>query len=200
MIEEGGAKLLIDPGNFSKGFEDVQGVDGILITHQHQDHLLPDNLKKVLAKNPEARIYADEESAGQLAVAGMKAQAVHEGEEFDVKGVKVEVFGKKHITVHPDIPVVADVGYLVAERLFHPGDAYTVPDKPVEILAAPAGGPWLKVEEAIDYVRAVKPKLAFPIHDAVLSPEGQRLNYWALQTYGQAGEFRPVGPEGSTEA
>jgi len=192
--------LLVDPGNFSKGFEDAQGVDAILITHQHQDHLVLDNVKKVTAKNPGCKVYADEESAGQLAESGVKAQAVHAGDEFEVKGVKVEVFGEKHIVIHSDIPGIADVGYLVAGRLFYPGDAYTVPGKPVEILAAPAGGPWLKVQEAIDYVRAVKPKVAFPIHDAVLSEEGRPIHYWALQTYGQAGEFRLIGPEESTEA
>jgi L-ascorbate metabolism protein UlaG (beta-lactamase superfamily) len=71
--------------------------------------------------------------------------------------------------IHPDIPVIPNVGYLVNGALLHPGDSLHVPDRPVDVLALPTGGPWLKVAEAIDYLRAVSPRVAVPIHEAVLS-------------------------------
>lgn len=190
LVEEGKARILIDPGAFSRGFENLAELDAILITHQHQDHLVPEHITALVAKNPAARVYADEDSARLLEKAGVAVQAVHAGDEFDVAGVPVEVFGKLHIVIHPEIPDITDVGYLIAGRLFHPGDAYTVPDRPVEILATPAGAPWLKIGEAIDYVRVVKPKVAFPIHDAVLSGVGLKLHYGLLTSMGGAGEFR----------
>jgi L-ascorbate metabolism protein UlaG (beta-lactamase superfamily) len=79
------------------------------------------------------------------------------------------VFGRDHAQVHPDEPVVPNVGYLIAERLFHPGDSFTRPDVEVEILGLPTAAPWLKAAEAVDYLRAVRPQVAVPIHEALLT-------------------------------
>ncbi|MDB5178910.1 MAG: fold metallo-hydrolase [Patescibacteria group bacterium] len=179
LIEEGKAKFLIDPGAFSKGFEGVTGLSAVMITHQHADHLVAENIKALLAANPEAKVLADEGSVMVLSEAGVMAHAMHEGDEQTIAGVKVAVFGKDHAEIHPDIPGIPDVGYMIAERFFYPGDSYMVPGRPVEVLAAPAGAPWLKVSEAVDYVRAVKPKVAIPVHDAVLAmPE---MNYGLMK-------------------
>jgi L-ascorbate metabolism protein UlaG (beta-lactamase superfamily) len=199
FVEDNGGRLLIDPGAWSSGFEDLTELDAILITHQHQDHMLPENIQGLLAKNPEAKVYADEASAKLLAEAGVRAQAVHTGDEFEAGGVAVAVFGKNHAMIHPDIPGIPDVGYLIAGGLLHPGDALTVPDRAVEILAVPAGAPWEKVEEEIDYVRAVKPKVAIPIHDAPLSDIGRELHFGLLKQMGQAGELRVIENGSSTE-
>ena len=37
------------------------------------------------------------------------------------------------------------------------------------MLAVPIDGPWLKLAEAIDYVNAVAPRLAVPIHEGELT-------------------------------
>ena len=71
--------------------------------------------------------------------------------------------------IHPDIPRITNVGYLVDGRVFHPGDALTVPDHPVETLLLPVMAPWSKISEVIDYVREVKPQRAYDIHDALLT-------------------------------
>jgi L-ascorbate metabolism protein UlaG (beta-lactamase superfamily) len=94
---------------------------------------------------------------------------VHAGEEFEVNGVKVGIYGSNHAVIHPSIPGIENVGYLIAGRFFYPGDNFTDPGVPVEILALPIGAPWLKVSEVIDYVMAVRPKIAIPVHDAVLA-------------------------------
>jgi L-ascorbate metabolism protein UlaG (beta-lactamase superfamily) len=61
-----------------------------------------------------------------------------------------------------------NTGFLIAERLFVPGDAlHDVPGKSVEILALPTGGPWMKFAEAIDYAKKLSPRVVFPIHDAM---------------------------------
>jgi len=117
---------------------------------------------------------------------------VADGEELDVGGVGVRVAGRDHAVIHPDIPVVPNVGYLVGGRLFHPGDAFTPPGQPVEVLAVPAGAPWLKVSEPIDYLRAVRPKVAVPVHDQVLSAAGRSIHYRQLEQLGAKG-VRPCG-------
>ncbi|KKU76691.1 MAG: hypothetical protein UY03_C0028G0012 [Parcubacteria group bacterium GW2011_GWA2_47_64] len=63
---------------------------------------------------------------------------------------------------------VQNTGYFIANRFFYPGDAFYNPGKPVEILALPVAGPWLKISEVIDYAKLLKPKICFPVHDGML--------------------------------
>ncbi|HTL39664.1 MAG TPA: hypothetical protein VL306_02535, partial [Methylomirabilota bacterium] len=41
----------------------------------------------------------------------------------------------------------------------------------IEILAVPAGGPWMKISEAIDFAKDLKPKSCFAVHDAMFIPQ-----------------------------
>jgi L-ascorbate metabolism protein UlaG (beta-lactamase superfamily) len=79
---------------------------------------------------------------------------------------------------------VPNVGYLVGGRLFHPGDAFTEPGQPVEVLAVPAGAPWLKLAEAVDYLRRVGPRVAVPVHEKLLSERGVAAHYRQLEGLG----------------
>jgi L-ascorbate metabolism protein UlaG (beta-lactamase superfamily) len=186
LVEEGPARLLLDPGTLSGGFEEQEGLTAVLVTHQHADHLDLQRLCTLLDRNPGARVLCDEGSAEQLAAAGAAVEVVHDGEELDVGGVAVRVSGRDHAVIHPDIPMVPNVGYLVGGRLFHPGDAFTPPGRPVEVLAVPAGAPWLKVSEPIDYLRQVRPKVAVPVHELVLSQAGKAIHYRQLEQLGGA--------------
>jgi L-ascorbate metabolism protein UlaG (beta-lactamase superfamily) len=180
LVEEGAVRLLLDPGGLSKGFEQLDGLSAILFTHQHADHLSLDHARQLLARNPAAVVVADEGSAPQLAAAGIQARTVHHGDQLDL-GVPLEVLGSTHGIIHPELPPVPNVGYLVAGRLFHPGDSFTQPDRPVEVLAVPATAPWLKVEEAVEYMRAVRPEVVVPIHEALTTMP--QLYYGVLGTF-----------------
>jgi L-ascorbate metabolism protein UlaG (beta-lactamase superfamily) len=184
LVEEGGARLLLDPGAYSDGFEQLEGLTAVCFTHQHADHLDQQRLRGLLDRNPGVRVIADEGSAEPLAAAGAEVEVVHDGDELAVAGLAVRVAGRDHAVIHPDIPVVPNVGYLVGGRLFHPGDALTVPGEPVELLAVPAAAPWLKVSEPIDYLRRVRPRIAFPVHEKVLSETGTGLHYRQLEQLG----------------
>ena len=184
LVEEGGARLLLDPGNLSEGFEELEELTAVLFTHQHADHLDQQRLRGLLDRNPRARVLSDPGSAEPLGQAGTEVEVVADGQELDLGGVGVRVAGRDHAVVHPDIPVVPNVGYLVGGRLFHPGDAFTRPGQPVEVLAVPAAAPWLKVSEPIDYLRAVRPRVAVPVHDQVLSAAGRSIHYRQLEQLG----------------
>jgi L-ascorbate metabolism protein UlaG (beta-lactamase superfamily) len=187
LVEQGRARLLLDPGTLSVGFEELEGLTAVLFTHQHPDHLDQARLRGLLDRNPRARVISDQGSAEPLGQAGVEVQVVADGEELDLGGVGVRVAGRDHAVIHPDIAVVPNVGYLVGGRLFHPGDAFTLPGQPVEVLAVPAGAPWLKLSEPIDYLRAVRPKLAVPVHDQVLSAAGRSIHYRQLEQLGGKG-------------
>ena len=184
LVEEGGARLLLDPGSFSEGFEALDGLTAICVTHQHVDHLDTGRLRRLLDRNPGVRVVADEGSAGALGEAGAEVEVVHEGDELELGGLGVRVAGRVHAVVHPDVPPVPNVGYLLGGRLFHPGDALTVPGEPVGVLAVPAGAPWLKLADAVDYLRLVRPEVAVPVHERVLSEAGIAAHYGQLERLG----------------
>lgn len=168
LVEDGSARVLIDPGAYSHGFEQLTGLTAILITHQHRDHLDVDRLRPLLERNEGAQLRTDAGSAAILAEAGIAAKEVRPGDEFDV-GTKVSVHGSQHAVIHPDVPIVPNAGYLIGDRFFHPGDAFTIPDVDIDVLGLPTGAPWLKASEAVEYLRAVTPNIAIPIHEAVLA-------------------------------
>ena len=184
LVESGDARLLFDPGTLTPGWEEETGLTAVLVTHGHADHLDPDRLPALLQRNPDARVVTDAGSAVSLGEMGVQVTAVAPGDQLDL-GVDVRVLGGEHAVIHPDIPRIPNVGYLVDGRLLHPGDALLVPEEPVEAVCFPLAAPWSKVHETVDYVRAVAPSVGIPVHDAILA----RPEIW-LRMLGQ------LGPDG----
>lgn len=185
-VVDGDADILIDPGSFSAGFEQLTGLTAVLITHQHPDHLDLDRLPALVAANPQATLYADAGSATKLQAAGIAATAVNAGQSIDV-GTPVTVYGRTHAVIHADLPLIENAQFLIGGRLLHPGDSLELPDVPVEILAVPASAPWMAIKEAIDFYRAVAPRAAFPIHERVLANPAMAF-----------GLLEQLGPDGSS--
>jgi L-ascorbate metabolism protein UlaG (beta-lactamase superfamily) len=161
---DGGTRLLLDPGVLS-GFGEVRDLDGVLVTHQHPDHVDPERLGALLAANPGARLWVDGDTAAT--VPGLPDHAVaRPGDRFRIAGATVEVTGGLHAAVYGDVPGCSNAAYLIDDgALLHPGDSFTVPGRGVDVLAVAVDGPWLKLAEAVDYVRAVRPRVAVPIHE-----------------------------------
>lgn len=192
LVEEQETLLLIDPGAFSDGLEDVRGLDAILITHDHFDHMAPESVAHLLQNNPDVVVYAEPDAAKLLKEHDIEAIVATDGDEFDIKGVRIQAFGTKHNPVHHDLPDMGNVGFMVAGRLFYPGDALTVPPVPVEILAQPTDGPWLKLEETLDYLKVVKPKVTIPVHEKTLAMPA--MNYGPMEQFAknQGIEYRNI--------
>ncbi|WP_416970067.1 MBL fold metallo-hydrolase [Streptomyces sp. 4F14] len=169
-LEKDGRTLALDPGVFSEPDAAV-GADAILVTHEHPDHFSEAHLRAALEANPEAEIWTLRAVAEQLAAAFPgRVHTVGHGDTFTAAGFDVQVHGELHAVIHPDLPRITNVGYLIDDgRVFHPGDALTVPDHAVETLMLPVMAPWSKISEVIDYVREVKPARAYDIHDALLT-------------------------------
>jgi hypothetical protein len=71
---------------------------------------------------------------------------------------------------------VANIGYLIDENIFHPGDSFVVPDGiDVQTLLVPIHAPWSKVGEVVDFVIAVRAPKAYPVHDGLLNELGRGL-------------------------
>jgi L-ascorbate metabolism protein UlaG (beta-lactamase superfamily) len=184
LVSTGDARILLDPGSFSTGFEDLDGLTAVLVTHQHPDHLDVSRLPLLLERNPQAQLVTDVGTAQMLRDEhGLDAEVAGAGDTYDV-GVPIEVVGDLHAQIHPDIPRVPNVGYLVDGRLLHPGDCLEIRDRQVEILALPTMAPWMRLADAVDFLRAVAPRTAVPVHEGLLR---------SAELYYNA--FRGLGPD-----
>lgn len=169
ILGEEGQTLVIDPGN-QTGPVSAPGLVAIVITHEHADHWDAEHLEALRAANPNVPIYGP---AGVAAAAeGFDVSVVEAGERVTAGPFRLRFFGGQHAEIHRSIPLVDNLGVLVNERFYYPGDSYAAPDVPVELLAAPAGAPWLKIGEVIDFVLEVAPRATFAVHDAPLSEMG----------------------------
>ena len=192
--------LLFDPGVFSHGFEGITGLSAILITHQHPDHVDTSRLSALIEGNPDAARYADPQTAAQL---GDPWQPVKVGDELTIGGLRVRGGGGVHAAIHPEIPLINNISYLVgdgkhAARLMHPGDALFIPQEPVDVLALPAAAPWMRISEGVEYLRAVNPSRAIPIHQGIVNPVAYNLYYQRYIELGHT-DFRVLEAETGTE-
>ncbi|HEX8092930.1 MBL fold metallo-hydrolase [Jatrophihabitans sp.] len=187
-ISDGDRRLAIDPGMFSEVAEALTDIDAVLITHEHPDHLDVDKLAAAAARNPDLRVWGPQSIVDQLAgnqALGERLTAVGPGQSFVAGGLQVRTYGGQHALIHSSIPVIANVGYLVGDAVYHPGDSYIVPNASVEALLVPVNAPWAKVAETVDFTISVRAPRAFQIHDGLLNDAGFGLYEGQLARVGQ---------------
>ena len=200
LLEDSGKKLFVDPGNFTSPLTDTGNTVAVVITHEHADHWTPEQLKRILDLNGEVPIYAPEGVA--TAATDFDITVVHAGDTVEAGPFTLRFFGGKHAVIHESIPVVDNLGVLIDDQLYYAGDSFVVPEGvEVDVLAAPAGAPWMKMAETMDYVLAVKPKRSFATHEMVLSRAGKELAgsriQWATEQNG--GEYLALEPGDSID-
>lgn len=176
-LEQDGRVLVLDPGIFSESAEALAGADAVLLTHEHPDHYDAAALCQALAESPRLSIYAPAGVAQDLRTQAPEHAArifvSTAGETLSVAGFAVQCFGGQHALIHASVPVVANVGYLIDDDVYHPGDSLIVPHGvSVGTLLVPIHAPWSKVSEVVDFVVSVRAPRAFQIHDALLSEKG----------------------------
>lgn len=196
-LDHAGRALTIDPGAFSQVGPALDGAQGVLVTHEHPDHVDLDAV--AAAASGGADVVAPEPVVAQLAERGVPAERLHAGtpgERRTVAGFDVQVLGGLHAVIHPNAPVVANLAYLVDGVVLHPGDSWTLPpaEAHVDVLLVPLGAPWLRVGDAVDHVRAVRPQRLVAVHDAGLSETGVRLAVDLIGRLGGAGPVTVLGP------
>lgn len=196
-IEVDGARILTDPGNYEyagMGAEPkiFRYLDAVIITHEHQDHFHLPSLSVVMANNRAAKVYTTASVQALMAAEGRNAEVLEDGQTIMVKTVPITGVGKEHAEIYGGFNRAPNTGVLIAQRFFYPGDAFTNPGVPVEILALPIAGPWMKIKEAIDFCLALKPQSAFPVHDGMLKTAVAQHKALAEALPAAKIEFRPA--------
>jgi L-ascorbate metabolism protein UlaG (beta-lactamase superfamily) len=185
-------RILIDPGTLADDISGVGAIDAVLITHEHPDHLEAEKLASLRAANPDLELYVSPGVPATL-TDGEREQArvlaSDAAPHATVAGWDVETQTTAHATIYSALPDITNNAYLVGGRLLHPGDALEVPAVPVDVLLLPIGAPWMKLAEAIDYLRTVAPRIAVPIHQGGLAPAHRELHAGLLA------KFAPTGTE-----
>jgi L-ascorbate metabolism protein UlaG (beta-lactamase superfamily) len=182
LVQTDSAQVLLDPGNFSDDWHDLTGLDAVLITHIHPDHADPDQLPRLMAANPDAKLLV-EPSIVEAMRSGdfpeLEAIGFGAGEQTAIGDLLVSAVGGQHAVIHRDLPPLGNVGFVLTSEgqptVFHPGDSLQTVPAGVDILAVPAYGPWAAMKETVDFVRAVGALEGFLIHDELLNDRGRNL-------------------------
>lgn len=195
-ITEKNTRVIIDPGEFSTSLTDFSAVNAVVITHIHGDHFNPETLKNIISQNPAVRIFTTSQVVSEFPDHTEKAII---NQPAQVGDMTLEFFGEDHAEIDPQTPVDQNVGVLVNQKLYYPGDSFMECDKAFNALAVPASAPWLRVGQTIPLIKNSQCKQVFPTHNALLSEIGQQTtNAWLKKfsersgksfTYLKPGEF-----------
>lgn len=197
MLENESQTLIFDPGNWSTDLVIPTNVAAIMLTHEHADHFDKDLLRSIVDNNQGAIIVAPHEMAEKLT--GFSIQGVAPGDTVAAGPFTLQLFGGEHALIHPEITSVVNVGVLVNDTFYYPGDSFALPGTPVKTLALPVTAPWLKISEPIDFMIEIHPDLAFPVHDHIASSDGKALVDRVISSFADNHDIRYQRITGSVD-
>lgn len=195
-LEKDGKCIVIDPGSLTTDLSISENIIAVIITHNHEDHFNEEQIAQIISKNPTALVIGPGEVTSQLS--GYETRTVHSGDSFAVEGFDLDFYGDNHAVIHPDVPVTQNVGVLIEDRIYYPGDSFTMPEKSVDTLALPVAAPWLKIDDVIEYMKSIGARFTFPTHDAILSPAGKHIVDSMLGHFAEAAETEYRRIDGET--
>jgi L-ascorbate metabolism protein UlaG (beta-lactamase superfamily) len=171
FVLQGSRTLVFDPFKAKGDYK----ADVLLISHEHQDHLSDDDIKRFTS--PSTVIVAPRICAGPLMPYSMEKRFVDPGSKLEVKGVRVEAvpaynlnkFREPGKVFHPKAD--GRVGYVVTldgVRFYHAGDSDATPEMKVldvDVALLPVSGTYvMTAEEAAEAAQAMKAKFVIPMH------------------------------------
>ncbi len=144
------------------------------------------------------------QTAGQLVAADLAAQHLTSGETTHIGSVELTAVGQRHAVINEFIPRIDNLGVVLRAEgeptFFHPGDAYDAEPGDVDVLALPLSAPWAAARDTIAFVRRIAPRVAVPVHDALLSEVGRGLYLSQVRTFGPDGmELRDLAGGAPTD-
>jgi L-ascorbate metabolism protein UlaG (beta-lactamase superfamily) len=184
LLEENGEQLLIDPGifTFSQGVpvETFGGAATIVITHNHPDHVDPENVKKIVAMSG-ATIVTNEELKTVLIDAGIETTFVTDA-EYKTDNFTIEAIKAAHENILSD-SIPENYAYRINGTLLAVGDSFAAQLRElsgIDLLMLPVMAPWNTELDVFDFAKAIAPKKIVPVHDGYAKDfflKGRYANY-----------------------
>jgi L-ascorbate metabolism protein UlaG (beta-lactamase superfamily) len=186
-VDDGGS-LVIDPGTWSEAGA-LLGVDAVLVTHEHVDHI---DLLRLAGIGVPVYLPRGATLQGLDHVREIECRWVDPGDEFHAAGFRVRAVGGRHAAVLDGGVSCPNVGYILDDAIYHPGDSLHLPDRPVETVCVPAQATWLHFRDTVTFAKKVNAARAFAIHDGQLNAYGMSsVNGWLAE---QVPGYRPLAP------
>ncbi len=169
---DGSTTIYIDPWKLPP---DPPGADGILVTHDHYDHLSPDDIE--LIARPQTIIIGPESVVRQLEQD--TAIAVTAGETFQcasavvraVPAYNIDKYREPGKLFHP--PEAGGLGYVIeldGFRVYHSGDTDLIPemgDVECDVALIPVSGTYvMTADEAVRACERLHARTIVPMHYA----------------------------------
>lgn len=170
LIENNNKRILIDPGSFcyTDNFTaDSWGkIDVLLFTHEHADHFVPEAAQTILKNNPAVVIISNSSVCKILSSQNIPCQVIKPDEEKLINGVKIKGMKSIHGELPSGKPKPEVIGFLIDDKIYHPGDTLTPPEIPsAEIIFVPISGTvTMDISQAAAFAKQVHPKITIPIH------------------------------------
>ncbi len=168
-----GKTVIIDPFKLKSAPEKA---DVLLITHEHFDHLSPDDIKKVVSEK--TTVVAVSSCGAELSKLKVKeVKTVLPGDHVNIGDISVEAvpaynvnkFREPGKVFHPKNDGKA--GYIITiggVRIYHAGDTDAIPEMSkvrTDVALLPVSGTYvMTAEEAAKAAGMIGPKLAIPMH------------------------------------
>ena len=163
--------VVVDPGSWSTDFIPTADIVAVVITHEHADHFFEAQLEKIAQVAPTAVVVAHESITANMTV--LSTRPTEAGKTVEVGPFSLTFYGGDHAIIYDGYPQIANLGVLINDAIYYPGDSFALPEKQVDTLALPVSAPWMKLSESMDFCKEVNARLVFPTHDAILSDAGK---------------------------
>lgn len=195
IFEKNGKKIVCDPVEFKAELPEMTNVVAVIITHKHGDHLQLEKLEGILANNPEAKVFMTQDN--EVEIEPGRLEKLPDGAIWQLGDFELRFFGENHAAIVPGTVPCENLGVVIDERIVNPGDSFDIPEmeNALEVLLVPSAAPWCKVTEGMEYIKAMKPKVVIPVHNAVLSELGNGFNNnWLKMACDEVGaELKALG-------
>lgn len=166
---EGEKIIYSDPFHLEKAPQDG---DIILITHEHYDHLSPDDIRK--AARPDAYIVLPKSCRAAALKAGLNEKRLlylAAGEEAEIGGIRIEAVPAYNTLKPFHTKGKGWLGYVVTVgglRYYIAGDTDNTPEArqvKCDVAIVPVGGTYtMTAKEAAALVNTIRPAVAVPAH------------------------------------
>ena len=188
VLEEGGDKILFDPGLFSfmegqvtpEAFRDV---GTIIITHNHPDHLDMASLGSIVQLSG-ATVITNSETKAALGKEGIEATVLDEG-SYQSKDFTVRAVPANHESIlAPAVP--QNTAYIINDSFLNPGDSFAALPSTltgIKALALVVAAPWTTEVNTARFAETIAPQMIIPVHDGYVKGFFQKMRYDNYERY-----------------